>query len=78
MNESPKKLKVSRTDAGDLVVSYGGTPIENVSALSISVSPMGAMATLVFTIEEVDVETALHRVIGCKEEEEKFSEMEIN
>ena len=45
-----KRLKVKRTDGGDLEVEYGDTPIENVSALSISVSPLGVMATLVFTV----------------------------
>lgn len=73
-----KKLKVSRTESGDLVVTYGETLVENVSALSIAVSPVGCMATLVFTVDEVDVETALHRIIGCKEEEEKFTDVELN
>ena len=77
MNDKTK-LIIRRADNGDLEVKYGDTPIGNVSALSISVSPMGVMATLVFTAEELDVSSALHRIIGCKEEVEEFSEMEIN
>lgn len=75
---SEKKIVIDRKKNGDLSVKYDGKAIENVNALSISVSPMGVAATLVFICDAAEVRSTLHRIVGCRESDENFEEMEIN
>ncbi len=74
----PKRLTVNRTKSGALEVSYDGKEIKNVNALSVSVSPLGVAATLVFTVQEVDVATALDRIVGCQEDSSEAHGLEVN
>ena len=76
--EFPKRLSIDR-DADGFHVEYGGQKIENVAALSVSVSPAGVSTTIVFCPEEVDVSSAVERIIGCSEKDpEKIEKVNVD
>jgi hypothetical protein len=68
--DKPGSLIVNRGEGGNISVLYNGVEIVGAVGIQLGMSEYGAMATLIFPVGTVDVQTKLNKVFGAVEQEE--------